>query len=64
MKAKQAQKLRDLLAISGIIIMLCGYIYEPLLIARGVVACSCSCSCFIPHFLYNKCPYCKTLCPR
>lgn len=57
MKAKQAQKLRDLLAISGIIIMLCGYIYEPLLIARGVVACSCS--CFIPHFLYNKCPYCK-----
>ena len=55
MKAKQAQKLRDLLAIAGIIIMLCGYIYEPLLIVGGVVACS----CFIPHFLYNKCPYCK-----
>ena len=46
MKAKQAQKLRDLLAISGIIIMLCGYIYEPLLIVGGVVACT----CFIPHF--------------
>ena len=54
MKAKQARKLRDILAITGIAIMLCGFICEPLLIVGGIVACS----CFIPHFLYNKCPYC------
>lgn len=54
MKAKDAQKLRDILAIAGIAVMLCGYIYKSLLIVGGVIACS----CFIPHFLYNKCPRC------
>lgn len=54
MKAKKAQRLRDVLAFVGIIIMLCGYIYEPLLIIGGVVAFS----CLIPHFMYNKCPHC------
>ena len=54
MKPKKAQKLRDILAIVGIVIMLCGYIYEPLLIVRMIV----TFSCFVPHFLYNKCPHC------
>jgi len=54
MKARTAQKVRDILAISGIIIMLCYRIYEPLLAIGGVVAFS----CFVPHFLYNKCPHC------
>ena len=54
MKVRTAQKLRDALAIAGIIIALCHRIYEPLLIIGGVVAFS----CFIPHFLYNKCPHC------
>jgi len=54
MKVKIAQRLRDVLAFVGIIIALCGYIYEPLLIIGGVVAFS----CLIPHFLYNKCPHC------
>lgn len=54
MKSKKAQKLRDILAIVGIVIMICGYIYGPLLIVGGIV----TFSCFVPHFLYNKCPYC------
>ena len=54
MKSKKAQKLRDILAIVGIGIMLCGYIYEPLLIVGMIV----TFSCFVPHFLYNKCPHC------
>lgn len=54
MKVRKAQKLRDILAIAGIIIMLGGYVYDPLLIFGGVVAFS----CLVPHFLYNKCPYC------
>lgn len=54
MKVRKAQKLRDILAIAGIIIMLCGYIYQPLLFVGGMVALS----CFVPHFLYNKCPHC------
>ena len=54
MKAKEAQRLRDILALTGIIIMLFGYVYEPLLVIGGVVALS----CFITHFLYNKCPHC------
>ena len=55
MKAKQAQKIRDILAAAGIVIMLCGYAYKPLLIVGGVVAFS----CLVPHFLYNKCPHCR-----
>lgn len=54
MKVRKAQKLRDILAIAGIIIMLGGYIYDPLLIVGGAVAFS----CLVPHFLYNKCPHC------
>ena len=55
MKVKQARKVRDILSIAGIVIMLCGYAYDPLLIVGGVVAFS----CLIPHFLYNKCPHCR-----
>lgn len=55
MKVRNAQKIRDMLAVAGIIIMLCGYVYEPLLFVGGVVAFS----CLVPHFLYNKCPHCR-----
>ena len=54
MKIRKAQKLRNTLLIVGTIIMLCAYIYEPLLVIGGIIACS----CLIPHFLYNKCPHC------
>jgi len=54
MKAKKAQRLRDILALTGIIIMLGGYVDEPLLVIGGVV----TLSCFIPHFLFNKCSHC------
>lgn len=55
MKARDAQKLRDILLIIGFIIMLAAYIYEPIFIIGAVVAVS----CLIPDFLYNKCPHCK-----
>jgi len=54
MKARDAQKLRDLLMITGFIIMLGAYIYDPLIIVGAIVAIS----CLIPDFLYNKCPEC------
>ena len=54
MKAKKARRLRDILAFVGILIMFCGYIYEPLLFVGGIVALS----CMIPHFLYYRCSHC------
>lgn len=55
MNVRKAQKLRNILIIAGIIIMLCGYICDPLLIVGGIIAFS----SLIPHFLYNKCPHCS-----
>lgn len=55
MNVRDAQKLRDALLIIGILIMLVGYMWEPLLIIGAVIAFS----CLIPHFLYNRCPNCK-----
>lgn len=54
MTIKQARKLRDILLISGFIVMLSAYIWEPLFIIGAVI----SCSCLIPHFLFNRCPHC------
>ena len=54
MKLKKARKLRDFLMLTGFVVMLCAYIYEPLLIVGGIICCS----CLIPHFLFNKCPHC------
>lgn len=54
MEAKQAQKLRNILLIAGIIIMLSAYIYESLFNIGLIVAFS----SLIPHFFYNKCPHC------
>ena len=55
MTVKKAQKLRNTLLIVGPVIMLLGgYIYEPLFIVGVVVGCS----CLIPHFLFNRCPQC------
>ena len=54
MKAKEAQKLRNILLAAGFITMLAGYIWDPFLIIGLAVAFS----CLIPHSLYNKCPHC------
>jgi hypothetical protein len=54
MTVKKAQKLRNALLLIGAIMMLSGYIYAPLGAAGVIVAFS----CLIPHFLFNKCPYC------
>ena len=54
MNVRKAQKLRNCLLLTGGVIMLGAYIYEPLLVLGAVVACA----CLIPHFLFNKCPHC------
>lgn len=54
MNVRKAQKLRNGLLLIGAVIMLGGYICEPLLMVGAAVACS----CLIPHFLFNKCPHC------
>lgn len=55
MTVKKARKLRDTLLIVGAVVMLLGgYLYEPLFIVGVIVAVS----CLIPHFLCNKCPHC------
>ena len=54
MKAKKARKLRDILAIAGIIIIFFGSVYESLYIVGSIVVIS----GLVPHFLYNKCPHC------
>lgn len=55
MKARDAQRLRDLLLLAGFIIMLASYLLKPIFIIGLIVAIS----CLIPDFLYNKCPHCK-----
>ena len=54
MDVKKARKLRDTLTIAGLIVILFGSIYQPLL----VIGCIIAFSGLIPHFLYNKCPHC------
>ena len=54
MKAKDAQKLRNMILAIGFILMVGAYIFKPLLIIGAIVAVS----CMIPDYLYNKCPHC------
>jgi len=54
MKASEAQKLRNILAIIGTIIMLGAKLYKPLFIIGAIVTLSAP----IPDILYNKCPHC------
>ena len=54
MKVRAAQKLRDMLLLSGFVIMLMAYFWEPLFILGVAIALS----CIVPDFLYNKCPQC------
>ena len=54
MKVKKARKLRDVLMITGILIMLCASIYAPLSMIGAVIAFS----GLVPHFMFNKCPRC------
>lgn len=54
MSRKKARELRDTLLVGGFIIMLLGFIYDPLLIIGVIV----TVSCLIPDFLFNKCPHC------
>ena len=54
MKIKQARKLRDILLISGVIVMLLAYLWECLFIIGVIIIFS----SMIPHVLFNKCPHC------
>lgn len=54
-KAKDAQRLTNILVIVGFIIMLASCLYEPVFVLGSIVMIS----CLIPNFLYNKCPHCK-----
>ena len=54
MSVKKARKLRVILLLSGFVIMLLAYYWEPFFGIGAAVAVS----SLIPHFLYNKCPYC------
>ncbi len=54
MTVKQARKLRNALLISGFIVMLLAYVWEPLLVIGTIIACS----ALIPQFLFNRCPHC------
>ena len=55
MTAKKAQKWRDVLGITGALIMSAGYFADFLVIIGAIVLFS----ALIPDFLYNKCPHCK-----
>ncbi len=54
MKVKKARKLRDAIFVVGVVLMLLGYFYEPLIVVGAIV----TCSCLIPHYLFNRCPHC------
>lgn len=54
MTVKKARKLRDRLLLGGFVLMLLGYLYDPIFIVGLIVAFS----CLIPDFLFNKCPHC------
>ena len=54
MKVRTAQRMRDMLFGFGFVVMLCGVLFRPLLIAGAVVAFA----GLLPHFLFNRCPGC------
>lgn len=54
MAPKKARKFRDALMFGGVIVMLLAYIWQPFLYIGAIIAFS----CLIPHFFFNKCPYC------
>lgn len=54
MKVKTARKVRDTLMLTGVVIMLAGSVWGSFAYIGAAVAFS----GLIPHFLYNKCPYC------
>ena len=60
MSVQKARKLRDGLLIGGAIVMLLGCSWEPMFLVGVIVACS----SMIPHFLWNRCPYCEKLLTR
>ena len=55
MKVKDAQKLRDILMIVGLVIMLAASLFGMVCSIIGAIV---AFSGLIPHFLYNKCPHC------
>ncbi len=55
MKPEQAQRLRDILLVLGVLIMFSSYLFGETLLWVGIVV---TFSGLIPHFLYNKCPHC------
>ena len=54
MPAKKARRLRNILLVTGGVVMLLAYIWEPFFTIGAVVAVS----SIIPQFLFNKCPHC------
>ena len=55
MKPEKAQRIRDILLITGFFVMLSAYFFGETLLWIGMVI---SFSSLIPHFLFNKCPHC------
>lgn len=60
MDFRKAQNWRDILMITGFVVMLGAYIYEPLIFVGAVLMCS----CLIPHFFFYRCPHCGKLLGR
>lgn len=54
MKPKKARELTNTLLMTGIVVMLLGYVNEIFLMIGAIVACS----CLLPHFIFYKCPHC------
>ena len=55
MKPQPAQRLRDILLVTGFLVMLSSVLFGETLLWVGVVI---AFSSLIPHFLFNKCPHC------
>ena len=55
MKPEQAQRLRDILLVTGFLVMLSSGLFGETLLWVGMVIAFTS---LLPHFLYNKCPHC------
>ena len=55
MSVHKARKLRDGLLIGGAVVMFLGCNWVPVFIVGVIV----TCSCLVPHFLWNRCPYCE-----
>ena len=68
MKVRDAQRLTVILFLAGIVVMLAGCFWEPLVIIGAFAIIS----CLIVYFLYNRCPHCReflgreygTFCPH